>query len=70
MPESVLERLYQIMQKEGIKDVSRVVIYGLTAKENVDDYFESSTLQLLEAQKKHLSQPLKVYEPWIEKKNR
>ena len=32
----------------------------------MDDYRESPTLQLLEMQKKHLGQPLKVYDPWIE----
>ena len=36
-------------------------------KENVDDYRESPTLQLLECQKKHLAEPLKVYDPFITK---
>lgn len=55
------------MQEKGIEDANRVGLYGLTFKENVDDYRESPTLQLLEFQKKHLGQPLKVYDPFIEK---
>ncbi len=66
MPEYVLERIYEICQEKGIK-ADRVGLYGLTFKENVDDYRESPTLQLMEMQKKHLGQPLKVYDPWIEK---
>ena len=46
-------------------DLSRVGIYGLTYKENVDDMRESPTLQLLESQEKHLGRPLKVYDPFI-----
>ena len=53
------------MEEKGITDVSRVGLYGLTFKENVDDYRESPTLQLLDYQKKHLGTPLKVYDPWI-----
>lgn len=67
MPEFVLERVYEIMKEKGITDISRIGLYGLTFKENVDDYRDSPTLQLLECQKKHLAQPLKVYDPFIEK---
>lgn len=66
MPEYVLERINLIMEEKGITDVNRVGLYGLAFKENVDDYRESPTLQLLEIQKKHLGTPLKVYDPWIE----
>ena len=66
MPEYVLERIYEIMEEKGIEDVGRVGLYGLTFKENVADYRESPTLQLLEEQRKHLGIPLKVYDPWIE----
>lgn len=65
MPEFVLERIYTIMQENGITDISRVGLYGLTYKENVDDYRESPTLQLLECQERHLAEPLKVYDPFI-----
>lgn len=65
MPEFVLERIYNIMKERGIKDLKRVGLYGLSYKENVDDYRESPTLQLLESQRKHLAEPLKVYDPFI-----
>lgn len=66
MPEYVLERIYEIMEEKGIIDVSRVGLYGLTFKENVDDYRESSKLQLLNYQKRHLGIPLKVFDSYIE----
>ena len=65
MPEFVLERIYDIMRENGMTDISRVGLYGLTYKENVDDYRESPTLQLLECQERHLAEPLKVYDPFI-----
>lgn len=66
MPEFVLERIYSIMKKEGIRDVSKVGIYGLTYKENVDDMRESPTLQMLECMEKHLAGGrVKVYDPYI-----
>ena len=37
----------------------------LPYKENVDDYRESPTLQLIECQEQHLAEPLKVYDPYI-----
>ena len=67
MPDFVLNRIYEIMQREGLTDVSRVGLYGLTYKENVDDTRESPTLQLLESQARHLAPGLKVYDPFIEK---
>ena len=65
MPEFVLGRIYEIMKERGMTDISRVGLYGLTYKENVDDFRESPTLQLLECQEKHLAEPLKVYDPFI-----
>lgn len=65
MPDFVLNRIYEIMKENGIKDVRRVGLYGLTYKENVDDMRESPTLQLLESQERHLAEPLKVYDPFI-----
>lgn len=67
MPEFVLERTYEIMRERKMTDIKRVGLYGLTYKENVDDFRESPTLQLLECQKKHLAEPLKVYDPFIKK---
>lgn len=65
MPAFVLHRIYDIMKDRGMDDLSRVGLYGLTYKENVDDMRESPTLQLLESQEKHLGYPLKVYDPFI-----
>lgn len=66
MPEFVLERVHNIMKEKGMTDVSRVGLYGLTYKENVDDMRESPTLQMLESMEKHLSGNLvKVYDPFI-----
>lgn len=48
-------------------DITRVGLYGLTYKENVDDMRESPTLQLLESQERHLATGLKVYDPFIKK---
>ncbi len=65
MPDFVLNRIYEIMKENGLKDVSRVGLYGLTYKEDVDDMRESPTLQLLESQQRHLADGLKVYDPFI-----
>ncbi len=67
MPEYVLAKVADIMKEKGINDFKRVGLYGLTYKENVDDYRESPTLQMLEHQESHLAEPLKVYDPWIKK---
>ena len=64
-PTFVLNRIYEIMKEKGIEDNRRVGLYGLTYKENVDDCRESPTLQLLEAQERHLARPLKCYDPFI-----
>ncbi len=65
MPDFVLNRIYEIMNENGMTDISRVGLYGLTYKENVDDMRESPTLQLLESQERHLASGLKVYDPFI-----
>lgn len=66
MPEFVLERVHDIMKERNMTDVSRVGLYGLTYKENVDDMRESPTLQMLESMEKHLCGNLvRVYDPFI-----
>lgn len=65
MPDFVLNRIYEIMKEKGLSDISRVGLYGITYKENVDDMRESPTLQLLESQERHLATGLKVYDPYI-----
>ncbi len=67
MPDFVLNRIYEIMQEHGIRDLDRVGLYGLTYKENVDDCRESPTLQLLESQARHLARGLKVYDPYVKR---
>lgn len=68
MPEYVLERISEIMEKEGINNISRIGLYGLTYKEDVDDIRESPTLQMLSIMKKHLASGIKVYDPYIKEK--
>ncbi len=68
MPEYVLNRIHEIMKSEGITDRSKVGLYGLTYKQDVDDTRESPTLQLFEAMERHLAEPLKVFDPMISKK--
>lgn len=65
MPEYVLARAADIMEKHHLEDVSRVGVYGLTYKEDVDDIRESPTLQLLECMRKHLATGVKVYDPFV-----
>ncbi len=65
MPDFVLGRIHDIMKENGITDVSKVGLYGLTYKENVDDVRESPTLQMLESMERHLATGVKVYDPYI-----
>ena len=67
MPDFVLNRIYEIMKSHHMQDISRVGLYGLTYKENVDDMRQSPTLQLIESQERHLANGLKVYDPFIKK---
>ncbi|WP_078055138.1 nucleotide sugar dehydrogenase [Erysipelothrix larvae] len=65
MPTYVLGRIRDIMREHGISDISKIGIYGLAYKENVDDTRESPTLQLLEQMNDHLAFGVKVYDPFI-----
>ncbi len=65
MPNFVLKRIREIMDIHEIKDVSRVGLYGLSYKEDVDDTRESPTLQLLEIMRNNLATPLKTFDPHI-----
>ena len=62
-PDFVLRRIKEIMKEKGIEDPSRVGLYGLTYKENVDDTRESPTLQLLE--RGGITDSFVVYDPYI-----
>ena len=66
MPEYVLNRAREVMDDHGIEDASKVGIYGLTYKADVDDVRESPTLQMLGAMHNHLaSAACKVYDPMV-----
>ena len=68
MPRYVIHRISQIMKAEGLQDVRRVGLYGITYKENVDDVRESPTLQMLERMEDALSGGLvQTYDPFIAK---
>jgi UDP-N-acetyl-D-mannosaminuronic acid dehydrogenase len=65
MPRHVLGRIRDIMREHGIKDISKVGLYGLAYKENVDDTRESPTLQLLDRMDEHLAFGVKVFDPFV-----
>jgi UDP-N-acetyl-D-mannosaminuronic acid dehydrogenase len=68
MPRHVLGRIRDIMRENGIKDISKVGLYGLAYKENVDDTRESPTLQLLERMDEHLAFGVKVFDPFVKER--
>lgn len=68
MPTHVLKRIRDIMREHDIKDISKVGLYGLTYKENVDDTRESPTLQLLERMDEHLAFGVKVFDPFVKER--
>lgn len=67
MPRHVLGRIRDIMKEHNITDISKVGLYGLAYKENVDDTRESPTLQLLKRLDEHLAIGIKVFDPFIKK---
>lgn len=67
-PQFVLERLRTILKENNITDLSKVGIYGLTYKDNVDDIRESPTLQLLEKLNKEEKEKFKIFDPYVTKK--
>lgn len=68
MPEFVLARASEVMRENGLSDPSKVGIYGLAYKEDVDDVRESPTLQMLESMERHLcGGACRVYDPWVER---
>ncbi|XZH20399.1 nucleotide sugar dehydrogenase [Clostridium perfringens] len=67
-PDFVIDRIREVMNENGITDISKVGLYGLTYKENVDDLRESPTLQILEKLERYFVKGIKLYDPWIEEK--
>lgn len=68
MPNHVLGRIRDIMLEHEIQDISKIGLYGLSYKENVDDIRESPTLQLLEQMNNHLAFGVKVFDPFVKMK--
>jgi UDP-N-acetyl-D-mannosaminuronic acid dehydrogenase len=68
MPTHVLGRIRDIMREHNISELSKVGIYGIAYKENVDDTRESPTLQLLKRMDEHLAFGVKVYDPLIKER--
>ncbi len=68
MPTHVLRRIRDIMREHNIYDISKIGLYGLAYKENVDDTRESPTLQLLKRMDQHLAFGVKVYDPLVTKR--
>ena len=68
MPQYVFDKIHRIMKENNITSYSKVGLYGLTYKENVDDTRESPTLQLLEIFEKYNIDNLKVYDPYVKEK--
>ncbi|WP_415275456.1 nucleotide sugar dehydrogenase, partial [Clostridium perfringens] len=68
MPQYVFDKIHKIMKENNIKDYSKVGLYGLTYKENVDDVRESPTLQLLSIFDKYNIDNNKIYDPMIKEK--
>ena len=68
MPTHVLGRIRDIMREHNITDISKIGLYGLAYKEDVDDTRESPTLQLLERMDEHLAFGVKVFDPFIKKR--
>lgn len=69
MPAYVYARILSLMARHNISDFSKVGLYGLTYKEDVDDLRESPTLQLLRLLDKE-GLCVKVYDPMVQRKIR
>lgn len=65
MPKFVLKRIRRIMGEHGMTDISRVGLYGLTYKANVDDCRESPGLQLQQVVNDFCAMTLPSYDPYV-----
>lgn len=68
MPQYVFDKIHEIMKENNIKDYSKVGLYGMTYKENVDDLRESPTLQLLSIFEKYNIDNIKIYDPCVKER--
>lgn len=65
MPKFVLKRIRKIMREHGMEDISRVGLYGLAYKANVDDCRESPALQLQQVVNDFCAMTLVSYDPYV-----
>ena len=65
MPNYVMKRIYEIMSRHGIEDITRVGLYGLAYKANVDDCRESPALQLQQIVRERCAVTLISYDPYV-----
>lgn len=65
MPLYVFNKIKEIMKENNIKDYSKVGIYGMTYKENINDIRESPGIQLLDVMKNNSIKDVKIYDPYI-----
>ena len=68
MPKFVLKRIRKIMREHGMEDISRVGLYGLAYKANVDDCRESPGLQLQQVVNDFCAMTLPSYDPYVSRK--
>ena len=68
MPDFVLKHINKIKKIHKLNDNSKIGIYGLTYKENVDDIRESPSLQLLSLIEHGLGGHLKSFDPTLNKR--
>ena len=65
MPKFVLKRIRRIMREHGMEDITRVGLYGLAYKANVDDCRESPGLQLQQVVNDFCAMNLTSYDPYV-----
>lgn len=68
MPNYVLGRIIEIMMEHKVEHISKVGLYGLTYKENINDIRESPTFHLLKIINQDLDLGVKVFDPFIKNK--
>lgn len=68
MPNHVFNRIREIMREHNISDISKVGLYGLAYKEDVDDVRESPSLQLLEKMEEASILGVKSFDPFVKEK--
>ncbi len=65
MPRYVYNRIVEIMKINNVFDFTKVGLYGLTYKEDVDDVRESPTLQFMDILSEKEKNSIAVYDPMV-----